>query len=134
MGNKLSSGVVKRRVQFIEVTRAIKREDTPKIAELMNEDPGLILCSDQDGNSLLHFAIYHKSNCRTIEYLINLGADVNSTTQLDSDTPLHWACYYGNETVAIQLLCRLGADPSQKNKVIKPHPYIDIAETIICMN
>lgn len=69
--------------------------------------------SDKYGNTYLHVAAEH-TNYRMIEYLVNMGADVNASNKI-KETPL-WKAYgasgfeHTRNEATIRLLVELGAD------------------------
>jgi len=67
-----------------------------------------------DVNSLLHKAVKENKNIRTVEYILEKGADINAPDK-DGDTPLHKAIRKNN-ALLFKALLDSGADPNMQDK------------------
>jgi len=66
------------------------------------------------GNELCMHTAAKYNACRMLQYLHNIGYDLNAKTNDDRHLPLHSAAFYGHRT-AIQTLLDLGADSTLKD-------------------
>ena len=70
-------------------------------------DPNVL---DEEGRTLLHKMVEQKSDIALMEYLLNVGIDVNIKDTRNSDTALHLAVA-GDENEMVRLFLARGADP-----------------------
>ena len=85
---------------------------TLELAKLLISADADVNVSDEEGRSLLHWAVLAKEE-DIVSLLLENGADVAVRTNAGT-TPLHWAARDGNENIATNLLTR-GADVNAKN-------------------
>ncbi|MGG3928307.1 ankyrin repeat domain-containing protein [Metabacillus fastidiosus] len=121
-------------------------DEFEEIKNILRKNPSLISGRDQYGFSILHAAVMTE-NEELVEYLIEMGADVNAKNDegisplhivLDEgvaecllnngDTPLHTQVSEGEESIdVIQFLLKRGAKPVMRNKF--GETPLDIAES-----
>lgn len=63
------------------------------VVQILDKDPSLINCTDEDGYSPLHRASYN-GHLDVVRVLLERGADVRAITE-DGWQPLHCACRWG---------------------------------------
>jgi len=69
---------------------------------------------NEDGDTMLHLAVWNDVSCEIIGLLIDRGADVNAQNE-DRSTPLQSALP-GHNILAVELLLNRGADVNIKDK------------------
>lgn len=74
---------------------------------LLEADPTLISCADEDGYTPLHRACYN-NHTEIVDLLLSRGADVTVQTQMKWQ-PLHSCCQWNHKECAIRLI-QHGAD------------------------
>ncbi|SBS86205.1 palmitoyltransferase, putative (DHHC5) [Plasmodium ovale curtisi] len=84
----------------------VKRKDE-KIYHFLEQDKDLINCQDENGNSLLHWAVF-LSNVYLVCYLLEKNADANIKSG-NGQTPLFWAVCTNN-IFMIYLLNKYGCN------------------------
>ena len=64
-----------------------------RVLEILDTEPSLLNCKDEDGYSPLHRACYN-GHLDVVRVLLERGADVRAATE-DGWQPLHCACRWG---------------------------------------
>lgn len=64
-----------------------------RVLEILDTEPSLLNCKDEDGYSPLHRACYN-GHLDVVRVLLERGADVRAVTE-DGWQPLHCACRWG---------------------------------------
>lgn len=90
----------------------------------VKKDKKILDSVDELKRSLLYLAA-RNGNDEMVEYLIQIGANINKT-QKNGSTPLHGAAFYGHESV-VKILIENGCNPYIKNNF--GHQAIDEART-----
>ena len=87
--------------------------------------------------TLLHYAMYKKSDAQCIRVLVNLGANIHAGDSLNR-TPLHWAVNIGDCPDMVEVLIDIGAvvdarDDHQMTPLhhVAANNYIETAEKLI---
>lgn len=98
-----------------EIFDLIAKNDTNGLKAALSSYSGSIDFTDDNGMTPLQHAAY-KGNKEIVQYLLDMGADVNSGKHEFNYTALHFAALSGKADVCLQLLFR-GANPSAQNSV-----------------
>ena len=96
---------------FVE---AVRKDEGPKVIQLLREHPTLINSRDSKGDTALLIAV-RRGDRQWTGYLLNSGADIDLAGR-DGDTPLIAAARIGFDD-AIGWLTKLGAKLEQANKL-----------------
>ena len=97
--------------QFVE---AVRKDDGPKVIQLLREHPTLINSRDPKGDTALLIAV-RRGDRQWTGYLLNSGADIDLVGR-DGDTPLIAASRIGFDD-GIGWLTKLGAKVDSSNKL-----------------
>ncbi|CRH01174.1 palmitoyltransferase, putative [Plasmodium relictum] len=90
-----------------ELIFQLVKQNNEEIYHLLEEDKNLINCQDENGNSLLHWAVF-LNNIYLVCYLLENNADVNIKSKT-KQTPLLWAVC-SNNIFMIYLLKKYGCN------------------------
>lgn len=90
------------------VLRVVKAGRTAEVAQMLEQDPSLIAARDNQGTTLLHWAV-DGGDLNLIDLLLPCGVDINGQSN-EGVTALHWAAHYGGLPV-VRFLLQHGADP-----------------------
>lgn len=90
-----------------EILSAAENGQVDKVKSLLEEDPALIMSTDEDGYTPLHRACY-SNHTEIVDLLLSRGADVTAKTQMQWQ-PLHSCCQW-NHTECVIRLIQHGAD------------------------
>jgi ankyrin repeat protein len=94
----------------LEIFRAVKAGDLPRVKQLLESEPELVHARDKDRSTPLHLAAW-KDQPDIVEALVEAGADLQAHNE-----NYHWgttavhAAAHGNNPRALAALIRLGAD------------------------
>lgn len=91
-----------------DLAEALLANDLKKMKRLMWEK--LAKKRDRKGGTLLHTAVWRKTDGKVVRFLLRHGADVNARDK-DGWTPLHTAAVNDVDNV-VRILLDHGADPS----------------------
>jgi ankyrin repeat protein len=87
-----------------EFLEAVKRGDTPAVADLLRRQPELARCAGEYDKTGLHWAA-ETDQAEVARHLIDAGADIEAKTSWGA-SPLEWAAVMGRVRVADFLLSR----------------------------
>eukprot|EP01105_Mastigella_eilhardi_P005139 TRINITY_DN16921_c0_g1_i1.p1 TRINITY_DN16921_c0_g1~~TRINITY_DN16921_c0_g1_i1.p1 ORF type:complete len:605 (-),score=144.78 TRINITY_DN16921_c0_g1_i1:46-1860(-) len=91
-----------------DVWEAVQLGRLDAVSKFLDENPALLTTMNADGASLLHSASFF-GHLEIVQYLLNLGADVDCLTSETHQTPLQWAASAGFASV-VHFLLKQGAD------------------------
>ena len=98
-----------------EMFKAAKSGDLPTMHALLESNPALVHCIENDGSTPLHCAAW-KGHVEAVRVLLDAGANIGAVNSNDhyGTTPLH-AAAHGNQRAVAELLIARGADLSVRN-------------------
>ncbi|HEY3390512.1 MAG TPA: ankyrin repeat domain-containing protein [Prolixibacteraceae bacterium] len=95
-----------------ELSQAVKKNDSPRIQELVSKNYSLINYQEQTfGKTLLFLTMWH-NQIETFKLLVTLGAKVNVHDSYDGASPLIEACKYDINKDFVYILLKNGANPN----------------------
>ena len=109
-------------IDGVSIFEACALDDTQKISQLAENDPGIVNRYAPDGFQPIGLACYF-DNLNAVEVLISLGSDVNSPSQnAFMVCPLHSSVSAGSFPIT-KILLENGADPNkpQQNGILPVH-------------
>ena len=95
-----------------ELYDAISAEDVTRIERLLTENPDLANCKDYTPPPI-HTAVY-ENKLKSVEALLDHGADIELRDQDRNTTPVRWAIVYARQEI-IRLLVSRGAYLGSRN-------------------
>lgn len=110
------------KIQLKEIQHAILKRDVKQIKQQLNTNPQLLLCKDDKGRSLLHFAAKKCHNQRIISLLLAQLIQLNQLNEAmrlgnkRDQTPIHLAVLHNTSRVVRVLINALG---SEKNSILR---------------
>jgi ankyrin repeat protein len=110
----------------INIFEAVKQSDMATTKQWLQIKPKLIRAKNNNGNTLLHWAVCFNANLEIIKYLISQNADINAQNN-GGTTPLHWAASRPTSVEVLQYLISQKANINiEDNNGCKP---FDVANT-----
>ena len=101
----------------LSIFDAVRVDDLERVRVLLKDKPDLVLSNDNDGWTLMHWAVW-KDHKDIVELLLVQGADVNAKNRY-GQTPLHFTADCGFPKIAdremVELLLTHGADVNAKS-------------------